>query len=199
MSFFGDVLKFEGFNLKNIGRKIKDNPARLLYGGIDPASTKVWNKVLGRDDEPLVDQWGGASSDTYDRAQEAGLNIGPGKKMHGAARAIAGAYTGKYFGGKMSSGDMGDMDLGGLQLPTGGGRQKQQPVQIPTVSDYTPDMPEYQALLDEYNSNEGPFADGYQIHLGEDGNAYLLGDDYSVLGRVPADNRLYSFLGSLKD
>lgn len=197
MGFAKDVLGFEAFNLKGIGRKIKDNPLRLLYGGIDPASTKVWNKVLGRDDEPLVDQWGGASKDTYKDAEAAGLNTGPGKTMHGIARSIAGSIAGNYFGGQL--GMKGNLPQGqGLSLPgmSGGQQEPKEMVTIDPVSDYTPDMPEYQNLIDRYNSNEGPYADGKRIHLGSDGNAYLLGQDYSVLGRVPADNRLYQYLSS---
>lgn len=96
MSGLSDILKFEGFNLKEIARKIKKDPERLLIGGIDPASTKLNNALLGRDDEPLVDQWGGASSDTYGKAEAAGINTTPGKSMHRLARAIAGSVAGGY-------------------------------------------------------------------------------------------------------
>jgi len=96
MSFAKDVLGFEGFNLKNIGKKVSENPLRLLYGGIDPASTKAWNKVLGRDDEPLIDQWGGASKDTYAKAESAGINTGPGKTMHDIAKVAVALVAGGY-------------------------------------------------------------------------------------------------------
>ena len=104
MSWFGDVGNFELFNLKGMGKQIKDNPARLLYGSADPFSTKVWNKALGRDDKPLVDQWGGAADHRYDDAEEAGINTGPGKTMHGVAKTIAGIFAGGAASGAMGGG-----------------------------------------------------------------------------------------------
>lgn len=94
MSFFGDVGDFELFNLGAMGSQVKDNPARLFYGSADPFSTGVWNKVLGTDDKPLVDQWGGAAPQRYEEAQEAGINTGPGKTMHTIAKTIASIYAG---------------------------------------------------------------------------------------------------------
>ena len=109
----GDMLKFEGFNLGNMWDKIKDNPARLLYGGIDPASTKVWNKVLGRDDQPLVDQLGGPAADTWGKAREAGIDTGTSKTLHGAAHVIAGGYGAGGLAGLMGG-------LGGAGGAAGG-------------------------------------------------------------------------------
>lgn len=94
MSFFGDVGSFEMFNLGAMGNQVKDNPARLFYGSADPFSTGMWNKVLGTDDKPLVDQWGGAAPQRYEEAQEAGINTGPGKTMHAIAKTIASIYAG---------------------------------------------------------------------------------------------------------
>lgn len=104
MSDLGDILGFEAFNLKEIGRKIKDNPARLLYGGIDPASTKVWNKVLGKDDKPLVDQFGGASADTFGKAEGAGIDTKAGHNMHRLARVVASMYALGYGANQMGAG-----------------------------------------------------------------------------------------------
>ncbi|WP_017521942.1 hypothetical protein ACQCLI_18085 [Pseudomonas nitroreducens] len=100
MSWLGDVGSFELFNLKGMGNQIKDNPARLLYGSADPFSTKMWNGVLGTDDKPLVDQWGGAAPQRYGEAEDAGINTGPGKTMHGVARTIAGMFAGGYGAGQ---------------------------------------------------------------------------------------------------
>lgn len=101
MSFFGDVGSFELFNLGAMGNQVKENPTRLLYGSADPFSTSVWNKVLGTDDKPLVDQWGGAAPQRYDEAQDAGINTGPGKAMHTVAKAIASFYAGGAGAGAM--------------------------------------------------------------------------------------------------
>ncbi len=117
--FIKDVLSFENFNLKNMWGKIKDNPARMLYGGHDPASTKAWNKVLGRNDEPLVNQLGGASKDTYGKASDAGINTKPGKTMHNIASAIVAAYAGGYGASQMGA-TTGGAVAGGGEVAGGG-------------------------------------------------------------------------------
>lgn len=99
MSFLGDVGSFEMFNLGAMGKQVGQNPARLLYGSADPFSTNVWNKVLGTNDKPLVDQWGGAAPQRYEEAQDAGINTGPGKTMHTIAKTIASIYAGGAAGG----------------------------------------------------------------------------------------------------
>lgn len=163
MSGLSDILKFEGFNLKEIARKIKKDPERLLIGGIDPASTKLNNTLLGRDDEPLVDQWGGASSDTYGKAEAAGINTKPGKSMHRLARAIAGSIAGGYglsqLGGSAAAGagnggpQQAGTSEGGLSamdkirvlqsiMPN---PQQQQPTRLEDVAYEAPDMEGYLA------------------------------------------------------
>lgn len=97
-----DVVDFEKYNAKHILGGIKDSPWRLLTG-IDPASTWVWNKILGRDDEALVDQMGGAydghalswggDGGVYKGARKAGIDTGPGLDMHRAAHVIAAMYA----------------------------------------------------------------------------------------------------------
>jgi hypothetical protein len=104
MSFLGDVGSFEMFNLGAMGNQVKDNPARLLYGSADPFSTKMWNGVLGTNDKPLVDQWGGAAPQRYQEAQDAGINTGPGQTMHTIAKTIASIYAGGAAGGLLGGG-----------------------------------------------------------------------------------------------
>lgn len=104
MGFFGDVFDFENFNAKRWGQQIGQNPFRLLYGATDPINTKIWNKVLGRNDQPLIDQWGGAPKQRYEEAQKQGINTGPGGTMHGVARTIAGMYAGGAAGNAMGAG-----------------------------------------------------------------------------------------------
>lgn len=104
MSWFGDVGSFEAFNAKGMLGQVKDNPARLLYGSADPFSTKVWNGLLGTNDKPIIDQFGGAADHRYEDAEEAGINTGPGKSMHTLAKAIASIYAGGAASGAMSGG-----------------------------------------------------------------------------------------------
>jgi hypothetical protein len=108
MSFLGDALGFELFHAKDLWKRLKKDPKRLILG-VDPASTKVWNTVLNRDDEPLVDQMGGAydgnwlslSGDggVYKRARENGIDTGAGLSMQRLAHAVAAIYAGNAFGG----------------------------------------------------------------------------------------------------
>ncbi len=100
MSFLGDTFGFEKFKLGNMWDKIKDQPERLLIGGENPFSAKVASAVTGKDYEPLVDEWGGATKDDYEKAEARGINTNSGKKMHGVARAVAGIFVGKYGAGK---------------------------------------------------------------------------------------------------
>ena len=128
MSFAGDVLGFEKFNLGNTWRKIKENPWRALVGSTTGAGTKLWNKVLNRDDEPLVDDWGGAPKDSYQKAEAAGINTGPGSKMHQVARLISAYYAGSYGADKAgwtgsagsggSGGEIGGELSGGGSIPS---------------------------------------------------------------------------------
>jgi hypothetical protein len=124
MSFLGDVGSFEMFNLGAMGNQVKDNPARLFYGSADPFSTNMWNKVLGTNDKPLVDQWGGAAPQRYEEAQEAGINTGPGKAMHTVAKTIAsmfaGGAAGSAAGGLLGGGSSAAGSAAASSAPTAG-------------------------------------------------------------------------------
>lgn len=124
MSFLGDVGSFEMFNLGAMGKQVGQNPARLLYGSADPFSTNVWNKVLGTNDKPLVDQWGGAAPQRYEEAQDAGINTGPGKSMHTIAKTIASIYAGgaagSAAGGLLGGGAGGAGTAAASSAPTAG-------------------------------------------------------------------------------
>lgn len=99
MAFIRDVGKFEGFNLKRMLKKIGDDPERVLLGAADPLSSKMWGGITGKEYEPIVNQWGGASDDTYKAAEDAGIRTKSGRKMHDLAETIAAFYTGKWAAG----------------------------------------------------------------------------------------------------
>lgn len=142
MSFLGDVLGFEKVNLKEIGRKIKENPERLLIGAVDPASSKVWSKVTGQDYEPIVDQWGGAASDVGNRAEASGVDPQAGMTMHKVARLAASIFGGRALAGKLGSGTGEAAEAGkeasmasrigsaGKILATMGNSQQQEPIRL---------------------------------------------------------------------
>lgn len=125
MSFFGDVADFESFNFGKMFQDLGENPERALYGSADPFSTSMWNGILGTDNKPLVDQWGGAAPQRYQEAQDAGINTGPGASMHGVARTIASFYAGgaagNALGGASTAGSTGAAGMGGGTGITAGG------------------------------------------------------------------------------
>jgi hypothetical protein len=119
MGYLSDVFDFEAFNLKDMWKKVKKDPERLLIGAVDPASTKMWNGITGKDYEPLVDQMGGAygghtisafgnnDGGVYGRAEDAGIDTGAGGAMHDVAHVVSAIYGGQ-----------GLMNIGGA--PAGG-------------------------------------------------------------------------------
>jgi hypothetical protein len=111
VGYLSDSLDFEKFFAKDTWDRIKADPKRLFLG-VDPASTWGWNKILGRDDEPIVDQMGGpydgrvisfghGNGGVYDRAQAAGINTKSAAGNHDAAHLIAASYA---LGGGLGSG-----------------------------------------------------------------------------------------------
>lgn len=105
MGWLDDALDFEIFHTKDLWKRIKDDPKRLLLG-VDPWSTKAWNTVLGRDDQPLVDQMGGAyggstfswgpkqqQGGVYARARQAGIDPTAGAQAQDLAHMIAAYYA----------------------------------------------------------------------------------------------------------
>lgn len=132
MSFLKDVLSFEQFNLKDMWKKVRKDPERLLLGAADPWSTKLWNKTgVGKDWEPITDQWGGAyggatttlgdtGEGVYGRAKEAGVPTEAGAGMHDIAHMISAMYAGNYGMGKLPQGMQNVGGFGGGGGDTGG-------------------------------------------------------------------------------
>lgn len=91
MGFLKKLVGFENSFSKNFTKDTFDKPSRLLTG-IDPASTKVWNTVLGRDDKPLVNVYGSPGQQYYDQAQADGIDTAPAQAFHSVADKVAGFY-----------------------------------------------------------------------------------------------------------
>lgn len=106
-SFLKDVSGFKLLEGKNIVKDIVKNPIRAFVGSADPLSTKVWNKVLHRDDKPLVDQMGGATKERSDQARAAGIDPKNGESVEKVAHVVAAIYganaLGSLAGGAASS------------------------------------------------------------------------------------------------
>lgn len=114
-----DALGFELFHGKRLLGQLWDDPSRLLTG-VDPASTKLWNGVLGTDKKPLVDQMGGATGDTYRAAEANGIDTTTGKGLQNVAHVVAGSIAGGYgadqLGGAIGSSGAGGSSAGGSGL-----------------------------------------------------------------------------------
>lgn len=125
MGWLRDVFDFEKFNLGGMLNQVGQNPERLLYGSADPFSTNVWNKILGTEHDPIIDQYGGAAPQRYQEAQQAGINTGPGAQMHGVARTIASMYGGQALGGAMGAGGGAGGGTSAMGAPAAGGAAPQ--------------------------------------------------------------------------
>jgi len=101
--FFKKVLKFEANNLKYMVDLVKEDPERILIGAIDPFSSKMWGTILGKDYDPIINQWGGAADGSYVDAASKGIDIGPGAAMHAVAKMIAAFYAGQWAMGQMGA------------------------------------------------------------------------------------------------
>ena len=149
-----DIFKFEGFNGKHILKDLGKHPWRAVTG-IDPLSTGAWNKVLGRHDQPLVDQMGGAygghvisafgnkDGGVYADAQKAGIDTKSGGQMQDAAHVIAALIAGNYLQGKLPTQE-GNNGFNFQQGSIGG--QQQQPEQQPIVPDQMVSIPQTQPM-----------------------------------------------------
>ena len=102
--FFKSVLNFEKAHLKYIFNLVKKDPERLLIGAIDPFSTKLWNKILGANYDPLVGQLGQATEGAYQYAEARGIDTGPGRSLQQVATLIAAFYAGNYGMSKLNIG-----------------------------------------------------------------------------------------------
>lgn len=114
MSYLGNVLKFEMFNGKNMLKNAWNNPDQMLLGAADPFSARVWSTITGKDYKPIVDQMGGATQDTYRKADAAGLDTHDGRQVQNLAHVIAGLYAGGYGASAAGVGSAGGVGGSGI-------------------------------------------------------------------------------------
>jgi hypothetical protein len=121
-----DALKFEKFNFGKMFKDLKADPKRIFLG-VDPLSTKGWNAILGRNDEPIVGHFGAPKQQNFDAAQKAGINTGTASTLHGAAQGIAAIYGAGGLSGiggagtAAGAGGAGAAGVGGGSAAAGGG------------------------------------------------------------------------------
>jgi hypothetical protein len=112
------ILDFELFNAKHMLQQLGDDPERLFLGAADPLSSKLWGGILGKDYEPIIDQWGGAAPGSYEAAEKAGINTKDAKAAHQVAQMVAAMYAGNY--GMKALGGMGGASSSGLSESASG-------------------------------------------------------------------------------
>lgn len=105
------ALKFEAFNTKKIVKGVLKNPERLLTGAVDPLGTKIANEMYGTKWDPLVNQLGGATEQTFADAEAQGLDTGLARDLHKTAGLVAGVWGGNALGNLASTG-MGNIASG---------------------------------------------------------------------------------------
>lgn len=101
MSWFGDVLGFEKSAMGDRWDLLKKDPWRAPLGLMDQGSTEIFNGITGKDLEPMVDYYGGATKQNSANAKAKGINTGPGETMHGIARAVTSMFAGGYGADKL--------------------------------------------------------------------------------------------------
>lgn len=92
----GNMLEFEWDHLGNIFKDFGKNPERIFLGAADPLSSKLWGGITGKDYDPIVNEWGGATEDRfndYERRHGVG-SLGYAREGHQVAQTIAGMYAG---------------------------------------------------------------------------------------------------------
>ena len=104
MGFLDNLLGFEFDHGKQLLDKVIENPGRVLIGSVDPFSTKMWNGILGTNDKPMVNQWGGATEEDYADAEARGIGTKEGRLGQGVAQAVAQAFALNYASGIGSGG-----------------------------------------------------------------------------------------------
>lgn len=112
MSWWKSLLGFENNFSKNILKDIAHDPTRLITG-VDPASTKLWNGVLGTDNQALVNPLGSPGQQYYDRAAADGIDTGPAQGFHKVADVVAGAFGANGLAGIGGAGAAGSGGAGG--------------------------------------------------------------------------------------
>lgn len=98
------ILDFELFNAGHMLKQGLKNPDQLLLGAADPFGAKLWSGITGKDYEPIVNEWGGASDGAYKAAEAKGIDTGAAKSAHKVSQAVAGIFAGGALGGAMGGG-----------------------------------------------------------------------------------------------
>lgn len=112
----GNAVAFEVDRAGNLIKNVAHDPSRLLTG-VDPLSTQISNTVTGSDNKPLVGQFGGATTEDFDRYERShGFgSLGAARELSHSAdniAAIGGAAGAAHGLGQALN------SFGGADIPT---------------------------------------------------------------------------------
>lgn len=110
--WLANALRFEKSRLGDMWEGIKKDPKRLVLG-VDPLSTGAWNAVLGRNDQPIVGDFGGPTQANYDNAEAKGIPTGSAQTLNGVAKFISSFYGGQAAGAALGGAGAGAGAAGG--------------------------------------------------------------------------------------
>ncbi len=98
-SFLDKATNAVRFELDHGKQIIKGFKPQMAVFGVDPIGVKIGNTVTGRDDKPLVDQFGGALPERYaDYEERTGRSTGYANSLQDVAHVIAQMYGAKGVG-----------------------------------------------------------------------------------------------------
>lgn len=93
VSEYADSLgDFEMSQLADWEDKFKRDPTQLLIGAGDPFGAKLMGKVTGKEYDPYVNQYGGPTKESYQSAENKGIDTSNSRGSHAIAQLIASYY-----------------------------------------------------------------------------------------------------------
>jgi hypothetical protein len=103
--FIANNAKFEVSRGDDQIAALKKDPERMFMGplGATTVGTKLSNRVLGTDYDPIVNQLGGPTNKQFSNAAAAGIDTRDAGLVHTIIHAIVSFYAGGYFGGELSA------------------------------------------------------------------------------------------------
>lgn len=136
MGFLHDVVAFERNKIHNAFGLYKKDPERIALGGINtPAETKLWGKITGKDYQPTIDMYGGATQSDYQTAADKGINTKAGGTMHTIARTIVQIFAMKAATGGGAEGGEGAGASEGADANITGGTETAEPSSATPATD----------------------------------------------------------------
>lgn len=115
--YVGDIAQTGGFVLEDKYKRFKNNPLEFLIAG-NPLQAKALNKMFGTDYTPHQTMWGLPTNDTYQRAENQGIDTSNFRGAAQVGQAIGSFYAGgpltQAFGGGALGASLTGATFGGM-------------------------------------------------------------------------------------